>query len=50
MSANAWGNLRFPPTNPPSDTWQLVASAHGQSPHARLFAAHLGFAKGTEQA
>jgi hypothetical protein len=33
------GNLRFPPTSPPSDTWHLVVGEHGRSPHSRRLAA-----------
>jgi hypothetical protein len=38
---SAGGNLRFPPTGPPSAAWLFVASEHGQSPHSRQRAAQL---------
>ncbi len=44
--APAWGNLRFPPTSPPSDTLQRVVREHGQSPYSRRIDAHSQPAKG----
>ena len=41
------GNLRFPPIGPPSDTLQLVAGEHGQSPHSRQLEVHEEFGVGT---
>ena len=37
----AGGNLRFPPTDPPSDTLRLWVGEHARSPHSRRFAVRL---------
>ncbi len=37
-SDSAGGNLRFPPTSPPSDTWPRVAGERRQSRHSRRLA------------
>ena len=39
--ALAGGNLRFPPTGPPSDTLRLVVGGHERSLRPRLLIAHI---------